>query len=106
LEKISKELKVELKTLSPKKCPLLSKFKKSQNGQDRKTSIGKWTKEKEHSCFVCNYFKESYSRYVDTFFEMLKNDQNFFKLVENGTGFCLPHFGDIMDSAPYQLNEK
>jgi len=107
LAKLCKELKLELKTLSPKKSPLLSKFKKTApEDETRNTSIGNWTRAKENSCYVCNHFKDVYPRYVDTFFEMIKNDEVFYKLVENGKGFCLPHFGDLMEAAPDQLNGK
>ena len=69
------------------------------------TSIGSWVKKKTDSCYVCSHFKEIYGRYLDVFFDMLKKDSEFQELFKQSKGFCLPHFGDLMEAAEKRLND-
>ena len=49
----------------PGKTSLKDKFKKTT---ERDNAIGVWIHEKEESCFMCKQFKDTYDRYLDTFF--------------------------------------
>ena len=41
--------------------------------------VSAWIGEKEKSCYICDYFKKEYARYLDTFFYLYKNDSVFRK---------------------------
>lgn len=65
-----------------------------------------WVREKEASCYICNYFKEHYERYLDTFFYMYREDEDFRNRIQNGKGFCLSHFGDLCEAGEALLPDK
>ncbi|MCH5342909.1 MAG: hypothetical protein J1E64_02640 [Acetatifactor sp.] len=76
---------------------------------DKKTAanpISMWVQEKEDSCYICREFKETYARYLNTFFYLFKEDGEFREKIKNSKGFCLPHFGDLCTDADTRLNEK
>lgn len=59
------------------------------------------------SCYICEQIETTYERYLATFFELFKrNEDEFMDLLKNGKGFCLPHFGDLLSGAERYLNEK
>ena len=58
------------------------------------------------SCYVCDHFKANYNRYLDTFFDLYKKDEEFARLFREGKGFCLPHFADLVETAEKKLNDK
>ena len=61
-----------------------------------------WEKDREESCFLCENIEESMSRYLATFFYLIKEEE-FRALVENGKGFCMRHFTRLMETAQTQL---
>ena len=61
---------------------------------------------KEDSCYICSQYKDTYERYLDTFFYLWKNDESFRNKIINGKGFCLPHFGDLCEAADRKLSDK
>ena len=69
------------------------------------TPLGAWIRKKTQSCYVCDHFNEIYGRYLDVFFDMLRNDSDFQELFRQSKGFCLPHFGDLMESAEKRLSD-
>lgn len=100
--KTIEEMKQQIKAYTPGRTSLKDKLKKAT---DVSNPIGRWTLEKEESCYVCNYFKEHYERYLDTFFMMYKKDPEFRSKVQNGKGFCLPHFGDLCTASDTKLGD-
>lgn len=96
------EMQQQIKSYSPGKISLKSKLKKAAEPSN---PIGRWTAEKTGSCYICNYFKDHYDRYLDTFFYMYKRDESFRAKIENGKGFCLPHFGDLCEASDTKLND-
>lgn len=68
--------------------------------------VTKWVQDKEKSCYICNQFQDHYDRYMDTFFELYKKDSAFKDKIQNGKGFCIPHFGDLCEAAESRLKEK
>ena len=64
-----------------------------------------WAQKRHSSCFICNRMEQNMSRYFATFFHLLKEEE-FRHRVENCKGFCVGHFGELMDAAQTQLPEK
>ena len=108
MKKKNKELNELMDQFAPGKSGMLGMFKKVKvnTEQPAKTSIGQWVQAQESSCYVCDYSKGSYARYLDTFFELYRRSDEFKKLFENCKGFCLPHFGDITEAADVVLTDK
>ena len=97
------ELDAQIKMFAPGKVSLMNRIKKSDAPDN---NISSWVKEKEASCYICNNFKKTYERYLDTFFFMYKKDGEMKRMIENSKGFCLHHFGDICQRAQYELSDK
>lgn len=107
LKKFNQELTKELKGFTPGKSGLLKRMKRTDTDSNTgKTPLGAWIAEKEQSCYVCNHYKDIYNRYLDTFFYLYRKDKEFRKLFENSKGFCLPHFGNLVDCAEDKLSDK
>ncbi len=68
----------------------------------RENALVQWEKEREKTCFLCESIEESMRRYFATFFFLIK-DPEFRTLVENGKGFCMRHFGELLETAESQL---
>lgn len=101
-KKMIGEMQQQIKSYSPGKSSLKDKWKKaSESGNP----IGAWTADKEKSCYICNYYREHYDRYMDTFFVMYKRDSDFRAKIAGGKGFCLPHFGDLCTASDTKLND-
>lgn len=87
----------------PGKTSLRDKFRKTAgNG----SAIGMWVRGKENSCYLCSQYEETYARYLDTFFYLWKQDASFREKLQNGKGFCLPHFGRLCEAADQKLPDK
>lgn len=108
IKKKNKELAEVIDSFTPGKSGVLGMFKKVKVGteQPAKTTIGQWVQAQECSCYVCDYSKGSYSRYIDTFFELYRRNDEFKKLFKECKGFCLPHFGDLTEAAETVLSDK
>lgn len=100
----NKELSEQIKSYKPVKISMFEKLKKSSSSSQN--SICQWISEQESNCYICNYSKDTYTRYLDTFFELYKKETTFLKLIENSKGFCIHHFGDLMEYADLKLSEK
>ncbi len=97
------EMKKEFAAFKPGKTSLKNKLMKNTSDQN---SVSMWVRTKEDSCYICNHYKDTYDRYMDTFFYLYKNDEAFRQKVQNSKGFCLPHFGDLCDAADLKLADK
>ena len=103
----TKELHEQIRIFAPSRASVFSRFKKGNTDTDApKTSLGVWVKEQEDTCYICNFYKDTYARYLDTFFELLKKNQEFLPLFETCKGFCIPHFGDLVETAESALSDK
>ncbi len=58
------------------------------------------------SCYICNRVDNTFSRYVDTFFYMLKKDNEAKDMVKNSKGFCLEHLALLLTEGEKKLNAK
>ena len=101
--KMNEELTQEIKRFKPVKVSFVDRIKKKK---ETNNTMSAWVYEKENSCFICNQYKDSYARYLDTFFFMYKKDDEFREKLKNSKGFCLVHFGDLCQEAVLQLPEK
>ena len=107
LKKLNQELGAELKSFTPGKSNLLKRMKRTDAGiADAQTPLGAWIQQKEQSCYVCNHFNDIYNRYLDTFFDLYRKNEEFRALFDNSKGFCLPHFGDLIEAAEDKLTDE
>lgn len=97
------EMTRQFREFTPAKSSLKDKLKKNSSTDN---SLAVWVEAKEASCYICSRYRDTYNRYLDTFFVMYKRDADFRARVAESKGFCLPHFGDLCKEADRQLNEK
>ena len=100
--RLIKEMQQEFKSYTPIKMTIKDKFKKTEAA----SPIGIWAMEKSESCYICKRYKDTYDRYMDTFFYLYKKDPEFVDKIKSSKGFCLPHFGDLMNAAENKLSDK
>ncbi|MFR8170841.1 MAG: DUF6062 family protein [Marvinbryantia sp.] len=106
-KKLNAELSEQIQKFSPGKSSFFGRMKKSSPDTEApKTSIGAWVAEKEAHCYVCDHIHANYGRYIDTFFEMYVNSDEFRTLFENSKGFCLHHFSHLVETADTRLDDK
>ena len=107
MKKLNDELAEQIKMFAPSHVSFLDKLKKGRSGfADTHTSLGAWAVSKEESCYICNFYKATFQRYLETFFDMYRKDAEFKKVFVEGKGFCLPHFGALVDAAEATLSDK
>lgn len=99
-----REMEEQMKSFKPAKMTVKERLTKS--GSEYKTSIGAWVAKKEASCYICNRYKDTYDRYIDTFFVLYEKDPEFRKKIAASKGFCLPHFGDVCEAAKGRIPDK
>jgi hypothetical protein len=75
-------------------------FSKKSNAEE--SSLVKWARQRQSTCFICGKIDYNMARYYDTFF-MLTKDAEFRQKVENSKGFCMRHFLALMEVAPDQV---
>lgn len=102
-QKMICEMQKEFAGFKPGKTSLKDKFRKTAESGN---AIGMWVREKEQSCYVCKQYKDTYARYLDTFFYLFKQDESFREKIKNSKGFCLHHFGELCESADVKLSDK
>lgn len=105
-EQINYELKNQIKMFAPSKTSFMDKLKKKSADAEKENAIAAWTRMRDRSCYICKRFNDTYNRYLDTFFNMYKNDNTMYKRIERSKGFCLHHFGEICEKADTKLNNK
>lgn len=107
-EELNKSFQKKIGNSPTPKASFLSKFKKknSNDEQPESGSINSWITKRAEDCFVCNKQKETYKRYIENFFYLIENDEEFYKLVKKSKGFCLPHFGQLTDMAATKLSSR
>ncbi|MCM1569169.1 MAG: DUF6062 family protein [Roseburia sp.] len=97
------EMQKQFNSFSPAKSSLKAKLMKpAQEGN----TLSTWVRKKEASCYICNQYKDTYARYLDTFFYLYQQDPDFQAKLAASKGFCLPHFGDLCEAADVKLSDK
>lgn len=113
LEEVRKELNKRLKggvVLS--KPGLIGKWKKSnkedaqEDGQDKETGLGNWLARRRGDCYICTKYKNTYKRYMETFFYLIRTEEDFYRRVKESKGFCLLHLEDLVNGAGRYLNSR
>ncbi len=97
------EMQKQFASFRPGKSSLKDKFRKTAESGN---AIGMWVREKENSCYICDQYKDTYARYLDTFFYLFKQDDAFREKIRTGKGFCLSHFGDLCEAADQKLSGR
>ena len=107
LKKLNQELDDELAHFTPGKSSFIKRMKHTDvsSGNAPKTPLGAWIAAKTTDCYVCDHFHQIYGRYLDTFFDLYKKNEEFRALFEKSRGFCLPHFGDLIEAAEDKLTD-
>ena len=107
LKKLNQELGDELAHFTPGKSSFIKRMKHTDvsSGNAPKTPLGAWIAAKTTDCYVCDHFHQIYGRYLDTFFDLYKKNEEFRALFEKSRGFCLPHFGDLIEAAEDKLTD-
>ena len=101
--KTIEEMKKQFRGHAPVKMGF---FEKKKNGEERKNSIGRWSADRDNTCYICDRFRNEYPRYLDTFLYLYEKDPDFKQKILQGKGFCLTHFGDLCEHAGMNLNQK
>ena len=87
----TKELHEQIRIFAPSRASVFSRFKKGNTDTDApKTSLGVWVKEQEDTCYIRNFYKDTYARYLDTFFELFKKIRNFSHFLKPVRDFAFP----------------
>ena len=98
VHKVSEDIKKEMKNYRGAKGGLFSKGGTSNVEEYINSLTGR--------CFICDYYRDTYKRYIATFFHLYENDTEFREKIKNGKGFCLPHMGELLHEAPGYLKGK
>lgn len=99
--KMRSEFQSVTKNFQPGKSSLSDKlFKKNTGGNP----LSGWVHTKKSSCYICSRTAEIYERYIDTFFVMFSQDEEFRNKIRNCKGFCFPHFADLCEAADQKLS--
>ncbi len=101
-EKIQRKMAAAFEAHTPSKPGFKIFAKSTVEGN----ALVDWLKAEETSCYICNKFKSTYDRYMDTFFYMYTADPDFKKRILESKGFCLTHFGQLCEAADHRLKEK
>lgn len=105
-QKLNQEFDEQIKMFAPSKASLFGRFKKKEAETTSRTTLGAWAASKESSCYICNFYKDTFDRYMETFFDMYRKDPEIRELFKNSKGFCIPHFGDLAETADQILSDK
>jgi hypothetical protein len=49
------------------------------------------------TCYICQKTKNTFNRYVDTFFYLYEREDDISELLKNGKGFCFQHFTALIE---------
>ena len=70
----------------------------------KQLSVSDYTKKLECSCFVCDKINNTFERYIDTIMYLYKQDESFRKKYAGSRGFCVSHYGMLVDAAAKGLS--
>lgn len=57
------------------------------------------TKSMTCNCVICEKTKQTTDRYIEVFFWLWKNDEQFKEKIQRSKGLCIPHFNTLCKSA-------
>ena len=85
--KLREEMRKQFDSFSPGKSSVLARFRRSDSSAD-KNPIAAWTAFKDCSCFICQNIEDTFKRYVETFFWLYRQDNEFKNKILRSKGFC------------------
>ena len=97
-----KKIQEDLKT--PKNLDIPTGFFKK--GESAAGQFSKRITALQSRCYLCEKIDETFARYMDTFFYLWPKEKEIITLVEALPGFCLPHYGMMLEAAEKTLNKK
>lgn len=118
VKKLNEELDEQIRMFAPSHVSFLEKLgRKKRSGQSfagkasrdnaaPHTPLGAWAISREESCYICKINRDNFQRYLETFFDMYRKDSEFQTAFKEGKGFCLPHFGKLVDAAEMTFSDK
>lgn len=95
IKKIKSDLYKEMDSYKPASSGM---FKKNDE-----SNVSTYLTNLNRRCYVCEYYADTYERYVATFFYLYEKDEAFREKVESGKGFCLGHMNELIKAAPKYL---
>ncbi len=98
IHKVSAELKKEMLSYKSAKTGLFSKATGS--------NVERYIDDLGGRCFVCEYYRDTYERYIATFFYLYENDDAFRDKVIGGKGFCLPHMSELIGASSRYMKQE
>jgi len=106
-ENLNKSFQKKISGAATPKASFLSKFKKkNDNDEQTESSISAWISSRTEDCYICRKQTETYKRYLENFFYLIENDEEFYNLMKKSKGFCLPHFAQLTDMATKKLSSR
>lgn len=107
MKKLNEELEGQIAKFSPSHVSFVDRLKKgkAQDGGGH-NSLGAWAAAREESCYICNFYKNSFRQYLNSFFDQYRKDPEFRKMFAESKGLCVPHFGAVADAAETALPDK
>lgn len=73
-------------------------------GKREASAIGEYTKQLEHSCYICDRIHNTFDRYIATTFYLYDKDETFRTKFKKCNGFCVEHYGLLYELAPKYLS--
>lgn len=95
IRKVRTDLKKQTDSYKPKASGM---FKKSEE-----SNVESYLSDLSGHCYVCEYYSDTYKRYLDTFFYLYENDSEFANKIKSGKGFCLEHMNELVREAQNHL---
>lgn len=86
--------------------PFRSKFSSPARSLPLENPVANWVHDKNNECYLCSMNHRTYERYLDTFFYLYRKDPSFHNTVKDSKGFCMHHFGDLMEASCHKLDSK
>lgn len=108
-QRILMEMRREFESFQPAKTASRKRFgmRLAPGAQDGgSNSLAAWIQEKKDSCYICSQCRDTYARYLDTFFYLYEKEAEFRRKVADSKGFCLSHFGDLCQAADEKLSSQ
>lgn len=103
--KLREEMQKQFLDFAPQKTSILGRFRRSSTDSE-KNPIAAWAASKDCSCFICRSISDTFERYMETFFWLYCQDNEFKNKIKNSKGFCLHHFGILCENADKYLKDK
>lgn len=78
-------------------------FKKSLKNLEQ---INSSLKNSIDGCVICEKINKTLERYIEVFFYLWENDEDFIKKVKSSKGFCIPHLNMLINASFKYLSHK